>query len=89
MIFEHFCEFPDRLIGVLTKPEFRLTVPIPFTDEVQAWCAENLRGGVNLQCIGTQIHDDADGLALDYYISFEDEVDLLIFKMKWFDAQGE
>ncbi len=89
MIFDHFCEFPERLIGVLTKPEFRVTTPIPFTDEVQAWCAENMRAGVNLQCVGHQIHDGEHGLVFDYYISFEDEVDMLMFKMKWFEAQRE
>lgn len=89
MTYEHFCEFPDRLVGVLTRPEFRLTHPLPLKEEVVEWCTEYLRGDVNIQCIGHQVHDDADGLVLDYYISFEHEVDMLLFKLKWFDAQHE
>ena len=85
--WETFCEFPEDLIGVLTKPEFRMTVPIPFKPEVVEWASENLRGAYELTCIGTQIHEDEYGVVFDYYLHFENEVDMLMFKLKWFDAQ--
>lgn len=86
MTLPHFCEFPDRLVGVLTRPEFRLTEPIPLKEHVVEWCTVYLRGGVEIDCIGHDV-PNADGLVLDYYISFEHEVDMLVFKMKWFDAE--
>lgn len=91
-----FCEFPERLIGVLTKPEFRTRVVIPFKEEVVEWAAENLRGAYELTCIGHELPGDpmdygfdGGGMVYDYYLSFEDEVDMIMFKMKWFDAERE
>lgn len=90
-----FCEFPERLLGPLTKPEFRPRVV--FKEEVVEWAAENLRGAYKLTCIGHELPGDPmdyrfDGggiIIYDYYLSFEDEVDMLMFKMKWFDAERE
>lgn len=87
-----FCEFPERLIGVLTKPEFRTMVPIPFKTEVVDWAKENLRGAYELTCIGHEIPGDpvfGGDVVYDYYLSFEDEVDMLLFKMRWFDTERE
>lgn len=53
-----------------------------FVKEVDDWCKANLRG--EYKVIHTQICEERFTELLDQYdLEFEDDLDLLMFKMRW------
>lgn len=81
-----FCECPTELAEFLAQTMYFRTKPLPFRPMVAEWCASNLRAPCELTCIGNQV---GDHIFYEYYLDFEDEVDMMMFKMKWFDYTPE
>lgn len=78
---------PAELGAKILAKHYAMAEPIPLLPEVQSWCDENLREGVVVEAIytgGPQSEDDFTEPTFDYYANFQNEVDMVNFKCRWF-----
>lgn len=82
-----FILIPDDRVTEWTSKHYAMAEPVPPHPDVKEWCDANLRGPVRIEAIysgGPMTDDSFNDMTFDYYIHFENEVDLINFKCRWF-----